>query len=586
MSKRTVRSFETGVPDGKDVPPLGSEASSASILLAWRPPGTAADIVHLVRQILEHLAQHLRLPGVLLYLPTEGAIPSWYALGLFAHCGVPDAVRRIAEQDLPATSGFWQSPLDATTAAFFRHQATDLLVVPVVSRQERRGTLVVLLGSDVTDTRLLGETLSLYGHILAHVFTQAQLTIDLHTLLEATRHLVESDDLNVVLERLLHYAVYITYTEAASILLHDVRAGKLTFAAAIGPNADPLQRIRVPLNSLAGKALRTHEPIIIQNVAETPDHWNQADAATGFHTRSLVAMPIFARGRPIGVIEVLNKRRGHFTAYDVQMLQALAYYAGAVIYQAQLMREREQALRELQVLDERKTQFIHLVSHELRTPLTIIRGYTEMLQEEIRRLEKARDDPPVWETLHMLTHEIMEGVRRLSVVVEEITQATLTSKVLDPSEMQDVDLRELLQRVMDEVNHLSRTKGLRMVLDVPSQPVIVRGQPDLLYEAVVQVVGNAVKFTPEAGRVIVALWDDDTHAMIRVSDTGPGIPPEELERIFQPFYQVEHPLTRQHPGLGLGLTITKQAMERHGGDIWVESTPGAGSVFTLVVPKS
>ncbi len=585
MSKHLYRSFVAFVSEEDEWAIQESGPASMPALFTWRSQGATADTVHLLRQILEHLSQHLRLPGLLLYLPGEGPAPSWYALGLFAHHGIPDGIRRIAEQALPKGGGFWHSPLDAPTIAFFDHQVTELLVVPVVAQHERRGALVALLRPHTADIRLLGETLSLYGHILAHVFAQTQLTVDLYTLLEATRHLVESDDLNVVLERLLHYAVSITYTEAASILLHDARAGKLTFAAAIGPNPEPLPHIRVPLNSIAGRAFRTHEPVVIEDVAGTPDHWDQVDAATGFRTRSLVAMPIVARGRPIGVIEVLNKRKGRFNAHDVQMLQALAYYAGAVIYQAQLMREREEALRELQVLDERKTQFIHLVSHELRTPLTIIRGYTEMLQEEMHRLQRTDDAQAAWDTLHMLTHEILEGVRRLSVVVEEITQATLSAKVLDPAEVQQIDLRELVQQVMDEVHPLGRTKGLRLTLDIPSRPVVVQGHRELLYEAVLQVVGNAVKFTPEEGRVVVALWDDDTHAMIRVSDTGPGIPPDEMDRIFQPFYQVEHPLTRQHPGLGLGLTIAKQAIERHGGDIWVESNPDTGSVFTIIVPK-
>ncbi len=541
------------------------------------------DVKPLVHHVLLDLMERLALPGVLLHLKSSRllSVSPRYALGLFASYGVPDEIEAWLQQDLPSPEEALHLPLDAATRQFFAGRATHALVSAVTTGHDILGTLVVLLDPAVPDVGTVRTTVSLYGRILAHVFAGVQLARDLYTLLHVTQHLVEDLDLDTVLQRLLHHATRLTGTEAASILLYDARAGKLTFQAAVGPNPTSLAHIQVPLDSIAGKALRSGKPLVVQDVEDASDHFRQVDAVTGFKTRSLVAVPIVAHGQPVGVLEVLNKQDARFDEHDVALLQALASHAAVIIRQAQLAREREIALNELRVLDERKTQFIHLVSHELRTPLTIVRGYAEMLLEEIER-----SPSPDATTLELVAREILEGVRRLSAIVEEITRATMSAKVLDPSELTDVDLRAVVQFALDEMMPLSRTKGLHLEIDLPDAPLVVRGHEELLREAVVQVVNNAVKFTPEGGRVRVSLWEDDTHAMIRVEDTGPGIPPDEVDRIFQPFYQVEQPLTRQHPGLGLGLTIAKQAIERHGGEIWVDSTPGEGSVFTLLIPKA
>ncbi len=453
--------------------------------------------------------------------------------------------------------------------------------MPIVNVPEPGFLLLVLDDIGVLSEKAV-DMFIWYAHILAHVFADVQVLQDLRTLLEASRDLVESQDLGTVLHRLLTHAMSITATEAASILLQDSRTGKLVFKAATGPHPERLQEITVPLNSIAGRALREQRPIVIKDVSQSPEHFRLVDQTTGFCTKSLIAMPLRWREGCIGVLEVLNKRGGVFNEHDLKMLEALAGQAAAIIVQAHLNEERKRALQELRELDRRKTQFMHLASHELRTPLTVIRGYAEMAEEILSQTEVP--DAATWESIKMLIGEIHNGAKRMSAVVDEITRAA--GRVPHPllQAMTPVDLRDILTSVMKELWSWAESKQLRVQVDMPSHPVIVLGDKARLQDALLHVVGNAVKFTPPQGQVDVVMWTEEGRVLLSVSDTGPGIPPEEHTRIFEPFYQVEDPLTRQHPGMGLGLTIAKDVVEQHAGYISVDSAPGRGSTFTIVLP--
>ena len=461
--------------------------------------------------------------------------------------------------------------------------ASSALMAPVYHGNVLVGILVAVDVSGDMPQAEIERRLLLYRDILAHVFSDMQTTQDLRTLLAAARDLAETQDLETVLQRLLHHAIALTNTEAASILLQDTRTGKLIFKAAVGPRTAPLEEIQVPLHSIAGRSFREGRPIVVADVSGEQDHFQQVDRVTGFETRSLMAVPILWQGSTIGVLEVLNRRGGTFNDHDLTMLQALASQAAALIRHAQLAAERERALVELRRMDERKTQFMHLASHELRTPLTVIRGYVEMLSEIMNRAEAERRPVTAGE-IRALLQEIEHGARRLEVIVDEITRAADSPRHPHEGSAEAIDLREVVHQVVESVRGWAEAKRLRMRVRVPNSPLVVWAHADGMREALLQVVNNAVKFTPERGRVEIALWNEGEMAYISVRDSGPGIPQEEQERIFESFYQVEDPLVRQHPGLGLGLTIARQMVEQHGGRIWVESTPGEGSTFTVALP--
>jgi len=458
-------------------------------------------------------------------------------------------------------------------SAIFGSKTVEVLVSPVRLISSLTGAL--LLSADrpgtfsAEDVRLASHYTTIVGLTVAGTLVVQ----DLVRLLTITRSMAEVQNVDTLLQEVLHHAVALTNTEAASILLQETHTGKLAFAAAIGPDSERLLHMRVPMSSLAGKAVQEQRPIVAQNIEIAPDHFGQIDQAVGFHTRSLMAVPVPWHGEVIGALEVLNKQEGTFDDRDLDLLQTLATQVAVLIQNARLAAERKQAYEELKELDERKTQFIALISHELRTPLTIIQGHAEMLAEELE------DEPS-----RMLLDGILEGTRKLTEVVEEITAMSHAENAGELEDAEPVDIRGAIRFALVAVENLAKVKGHAITTEIPDAPVVVWGSAELLQEAFVQLLGNAVKFTPDRGKIRVHAWQESAHAVVAVSDTGPGIPPEEHERIFQRFYQLENHLNRQHAGLGLGLSIARAVAEQHGGHVWVESEVGQGATFFIRLP--
>lgn len=535
------------------------------------------DIAGFLQEMVEHAARHLPVAAVILQWrgPRWNGLATWYV----APAGqVESHLREIARTlaAVPPHAPPRVYPLSGTQPF--------LLALPVVWRGQHLATLAALLPTPDVPPGVT-PSLHFYSRIIVHLFAQVQLALDLYALLEATRHLVESHEMAAVLERLLEYATALTDTEAGSVLLYDDKTDNLSVAAAIGPVAPAVKTLNVPLQSIAGKAFRGNAPVVVQDTAKVAEHWEEADRATGFVTRSLVAVPIPAKGKPIGVLEVLNKRSGPFNDHDLDLLQGLAYYAGAVIHQAQLIAQDRNTLRQLRRVSEQRAEFLRVLSHELRTPLTVIRGYAEILADEIGQLQQKSQETPDPQLLLPLIQEILQGVQRLTAVIEQIARASTVLNVDHHIEMSPVSVGELVRQAWQTLQPYARRKHLHVTFTIPDTLPSVMGDAIALREAIYQLLDNAIKFTPENGRVDVRVEVGKEWVAVHVSDAGPGIPPEEQEAIFLPFYQGEDPLTRKHGGLGLGLSIAKQVVESHKGQILVHSTPGVGSTFTILLPR-
>jgi signal transduction histidine kinase len=242
-------------------------------------------------------------------------------------------------------------------------------------------------------------------------------------------------------------------------------------------------------------------------------------------------------------------------------------------------------LEQSQAADRAKGRFLATISHELRTPLTALAGYEELLADEvIGPLTEPQSD--VLERMRSVTHH-------LTVMIEEVlaySSIEAGREVVRPSEFLAADLVRAAAAVVEPI---ARQKKLRLVCEVPAEPIRVISDIDKVRQIVVNLAGNAVKFT-ETGEVAIVLTrstaDDDEatsdHSDVRftVRDTGSGISPEDLRRLFRPFGQVDAGLTRRHGGTGLGLYISQRLAQLLGGRVEVESEIGAGSTFTLVIP--
>ena len=240
-----------------------------------------------------------------------------------------------------------------------------------------------------------------------------------------------------------------------------------------------------------------------------------------------------------------------------------------------LAAERE-AVERLREVDQVKDSFVSSVSHELRTPITSILGYTELLEDGV---------------YGELVPEQLDAVRRVSSNSTRLL--TLIDDLLTLSRVQEdgitylhrvFDLRGVVSAGCGVVTPTAERRSLTLDVDLPDEPIPFLGDRDLLERVVINLVGNAVKFTPDGGRVGVALTTEPGIALLRVSDTGIGIPHQEQERLFSRFFRSSLAQAHAIQGSGLGLSIALAIVEKHGGTIGVESEPGEGTVFTVRLP--
>jgi two-component system, OmpR family, phosphate regulon sensor histidine kinase PhoR len=227
---------------------------------------------------------------------------------------------------------------------------------------------------------------------------------------------------------------------------------------------------------------------------------------------------------------------------------------------------------DVRLLEEVKRDFVVNASHELRTPLTAIHGYLEMLQGEIRQGDAGR-----W------VEVIARNTERMTAIVEDLLSlAGLEARGAQPA-VEDVSIQKVLDNVTELFTPRAEAKGVKLSAPLPPGLPLLPADPYLLEQMLVNLVDNAVKYT-EGGSVTVSASVEEPWMAIRVSDTGIGIPPEHQPRIFERFYVVDKARSRTMGGTGLGLSIVKHITHLHGGTIAVESTIGAGTVFTVRLP--
>jgi signal transduction histidine kinase len=233
--------------------------------------------------------------------------------------------------------------------------------------------------------------------------------------------------------------------------------------------------------------------------------------------------------------------------------------------------------QELSALDRLKSQFFANVSHELRTPLTLILAPVEKLKSDVAVLGQ-----PAQELLDVIENNALRLLRLvndiLSLIRLEEGRAALAKK--------SIDMGNFLRHTTASMKHLAGLKGINLDLSRLDGDLMINADPDALEKIVGNVIANAIKFTPPDGRIDVSATRDDEMVTVTISDTGIGIPAEQLPHIFDRFYQVDGSATRRHQGLGLGLALVRELINRHGGDVTAKSDTGHGTTFVLRFPHA
>ncbi|MGB8298945.1 MAG: GAF domain-containing protein [Polyangia bacterium] len=368
-----------------------------------------------------------------------------------------------------------------------------------------------------------------------------------------------------------------------------VEGRAVTPVARCGSATNYLDHIRVEVDGElgagpTGSCIREGRAVINDDFGSNPSTtlWRVPALDCGF--RASAAFPLRRQGRVIGALTLYSPNKGAFDPAQIRLLEALCAdvsYAIGAMEQERLRSDAEQALREsessLRDVDRRKNEFLAVLSHELRNPLTPIRNSLHILDRAVPGGDQARR-----------AHNVIDRqVGHLSRLVDDLLDMTRISSNKIRLDRQVLDLNDLVRRSVDDHRSLFEKNGIQVEVTLAPERASVDGDGTRLAQVVGNLLQNAAKFTGRGGHtgVLVAVDPTERHATIRVTDTGVGMAPDVLARLFQPFMQADTSLDRSKGGLGLGLALIKGLVELHGGTIGAHSDGlGKGAQFVVRLP--
>ena len=381
---------------------------------------------------------------------------------------------------------------------------------------------------------------------------------------------------DTLLKNILDTAADLLECSGVSILLYDEREKELRFAATTTGDIEKLEQIPVPLdNSLAGTMFTENRHLVINSTRDDPRHYNEVGDEVGLQIDSLLGVPMRIKDRVTGVIEALNKNEGEFSDFDVSLLLVVASQAAISIHNARLIQALQKANIELSQADKLKRDLMSVASHELRTPLGNILGYATLLHEDAIEENKP------------LAESILKASSKLRAVLDDIANMNLLYTGKADLDFTDTSLQRVLNYAQEEVRMTVNKEDHTVDYQIPEEPIQLCIDLPKMSVVFVNLLLNAIQFTPVEGEIQLTIDDRVDEVMVSIIDNGRGISPENLEKIFEVFYQVDDHMTRRYGGLGLGLSIARELVNLHGGRIWAESEGlGEGSAFRVVLPKS
>jgi signal transduction histidine kinase len=401
---------------------------------------------------------------------------------------------------------------------------------------------------------------------------------EVSTLYSLAQHLSTSLDLSEVLDSIVSSLKQVLGCRSVNIWLVSRDTQELEIFAAAGLQTKWKKEARLKWGEgIAGQVAATAKPIYV------PDTHDIDFIFFDSAVRSLLCVPLITHERVIGALAIDKDVPYAFTSDDERLLTIAAAQAAVAIENARLyedLRERakhlEQAYAELQKVDQLKDELVQNVSHELRTPLTFIKGYIDLLLEG--------DMGQINEKQRMSLAIVSEKTNAITRLVSDIM--FLQQIEHESLQLANVDLADLAYKAVQGSRTATATAHITLQEIIPPDLPPVRADRDRINQVFDNLIGNAIKFSPEGGIITVQVQEMDEKLQVSVSDSGIGIPEDKLGRVFERFYQVDGSATRKFGGAGLGLAIVRRIVEAHGGRIWVESQVGRGSTFSFTLPKA
>ncbi len=492
----------------------------------------------------------------------------------------------------PVTMDIENYPTPELLPLMKKDGVTSLAGIPLISKGKVLGAMIIssrrhrlfsqakidVLASIGSQIGVAVENASLYSKLLGHNQT-------METLFEIDRVVSQSLDLDQIFREALAKTVQVTSSDMGAIYLLEDDGKKLKMKTSIGHSDDFVRRVSELMagDGVAGRAVQNKKPIITDI-----DHYPSRDLLPYLKKEGiavLVGTPLMVKGKVVGAMNLANRKHRHFTNEDIELLASIGSGIGVAVENARLYREArvsyeklQKAYDDLQSLDRMKSEFLSNVSHELKTPLVSIRGYSELLYDE--KLGSLPD-------AHKKALEaIIRNTERLTRLIDSLLFLSVQQMGKPEIRMRPMllPIGEIITNTMADMKVLAEKKDLTLIKDIPDE-LMIMGDRDRLTEVFMNLMDNAIKFTPVGGKITVKAHDEKEKVHITMTDTGIGIPENVLPLLFQRFFQADASLTRKYGGTGLGLYICKNIIDAHRGEIWIESRVGAGTTVHIRLLK-
>ncbi|MEW6033325.1 MAG: ATP-binding protein [Chloroflexota bacterium] len=412
----------------------------------------------------------------------------------------------------------------------------------------------------------------------------SQRTHELAALVRASQSLTSTLGLTELLNSVVATAVdTLEKADSGVLFLREPDSGHLVPKSAIGYDWEMLSYVRLASNEgLAGMVFTTGRPIICNTEDEAitmlktlneANRLSLLEARGGKNPLSMIGVPLELKGTTLGSLVLSSYQQpSAFSADEAQFISSFAAIAATMLEHHRLVEEARQA-ESLREMDRVKTEFLSNISHELRTPLTSIMISTDSLLTADTGGDGARAK---------LLQNIRRNSERLNKLVGDLLDISQLQTGAMKLSLEPILLQEAIRESIETVRPLAEAKQLTVSTSIPADVLFVRADRGRLVQVLINLLTNAVNFTPNSGSIRVAAASNGSLVQVSVVDTGIGIPEEELGRIFDRFYRSSRGRTKG--GMGLGLSIAKALVELHGGAISVKSKPGHGSEFTFTIP--
>jgi GAF domain-containing protein/DNA-binding response OmpR family regulator/anti-sigma regulatory factor (Ser/Thr protein kinase) len=461
-------------------------------------------------------------------------------------------------------------------------RAGELLGVITIYRHEVRPFTdgqIALLETFADQAAIAIENVRLFKELEARTHELTRSVDQLTALGEVGQAVSSTLDLDAVLSTIVARATQLAGTDGGAIYEYDETAGEFQLRAEKGMDQELVEARRASRilkgEGAVGQLAETREPIQIADIAaEGAYHGRLKDVLLRAGVRSLLAIPLLREARIIGGLVVNRKSPGAFAPEVVGLLKTFATQSALAIQNARLFRE-------LEVVSRHKSEFLANMSHELRTPLNAIIGYSEMLEEEAQDLGQEAFVPD-------LTKINTAGKHLLELINSVLDLSKIEAGKMDLY-LETFAVADTIRDIAAVIQPLAEKNRNRLDVRCASDAGSMYADLTKLRQALFNLLSNACKFTEEG---VVGLTvsreavDNVDRLVFTVSDTGIGMTPEQMDRLFQEFSQADASVTRRYGGTGLGLALSRRLARMMGGDITVESEAGRGSTFAMHVPAS